>query len=169
MTSSNENIFGVTGPLWGEFIVKRWIPLKPSDAELWYFLWSASEQTVEQIIDADALRRHRAHYDVTPMHTCVEHIDGLVQVRRNSSVFLELSHRYVIPTYRPNELFAYPKINYPAFFIYKTFADHACHFCTFTRTVTGSLRNDLYIIASYITNRIQFKVTTHKSSKFHPI
>ena len=31
----------------------RWIPLtKPSDAELWYFLWSAPEQTVEQAIEA---------------------------------------------------------------------------------------------------------------------
>ena len=34
MTSSNENIFRVTGPLWGEFDGDRWIPLtKASDAE----------------------------------------------------------------------------------------------------------------------------------------
>ena len=37
MTSSNENIFRVTGP-------------KSSDAELWCFLWYATEQTVEQTI-----------------------------------------------------------------------------------------------------------------------
>ena len=36
MTSSNENIFRVTGLLCGEFTSHRWIPLtKASDAELW--------------------------------------------------------------------------------------------------------------------------------------
>ena len=44
MTSSNGNIFRVTGPLCGEFTGHRWIPLtKASDAELWCFLWSAPE------------------------------------------------------------------------------------------------------------------------------
>ena len=51
MTSSNVNIFRVTGHLWGEFTGPRWIPLaKASDAELWCFLWSSPEQTVEQTI-----------------------------------------------------------------------------------------------------------------------
>ena len=45
MTSSNGNIFRVTGPLWGWSIGDRWIPLtKASDAELWCFLWSAPEK-----------------------------------------------------------------------------------------------------------------------------
>ena len=44
MTSSNGNIFRVTGHLCGEFTGHRWIPrTKASDAELWCFLWSASE------------------------------------------------------------------------------------------------------------------------------
>ena len=44
MTSSNENIFRVTGHLCREFIGPRWIPhTKVSDEELWCFLWSASE------------------------------------------------------------------------------------------------------------------------------
>ena len=44
MTSSNGNIFRVTGHLCGEFTVPRWIPhTKASDAELWCFRWSASE------------------------------------------------------------------------------------------------------------------------------
>ena len=44
MTSSNGNIFRVTGHLCGEFNGPRWIPhTKASDAELWCFLWSASE------------------------------------------------------------------------------------------------------------------------------
>ena len=52
MTSSNRNIFRVTGPLWGESTDHRWIPLtKARDAELWFFLLSAPEQTVEQTIE----------------------------------------------------------------------------------------------------------------------
>ena len=44
MTSSNGNIFRITGPLCWEFTGLRWIPYtKDSDAELWYFLWSAPE------------------------------------------------------------------------------------------------------------------------------
>ena len=43
-TSSNGNIFRVTGHLCGEFTGHRWIPhTKASDAELWRFLWSPSE------------------------------------------------------------------------------------------------------------------------------
>ena len=44
MTSSNGNIFCVTGRLCGEFTVHRWNPhTKASDAELWCFLWSEPE------------------------------------------------------------------------------------------------------------------------------
>ena len=44
MTSSNGNIFRVTGHLCGEFTGPRWIPrTKASDVELWCFLWSVSE------------------------------------------------------------------------------------------------------------------------------
>ena len=44
MTSSNGNIFRVTGPLCEEFTGHRWIPLtKATDAELWCFLWSVPE------------------------------------------------------------------------------------------------------------------------------
>ena len=44
MTSSNGDIFRITGHLCGEFIGPRWIPrTKASDAELWCFLWSASQ------------------------------------------------------------------------------------------------------------------------------
>ena len=44
MTSSNGNIFRVTGHLCWDFTGPRWIPrTKASDAELWCFLWSASE------------------------------------------------------------------------------------------------------------------------------
>ena len=57
LTSSNENIFRITGPLCGEFPGHWriplefpghwWIPLtKASNADLWCFLLSAPEQTV---------------------------------------------------------------------------------------------------------------------------
>ena len=56
MTSSNRNIFRVTGPLWGESIGHRWIPLTgASDAGLWRFLWPAPQQTVEQIIETPVI------------------------------------------------------------------------------------------------------------------
>ena len=52
MTSSNGYIFRVTGPVGGVSTGHRWIPLtKASDAELWCFLWSAPEQTIEQTIE----------------------------------------------------------------------------------------------------------------------
>ena len=40
MTSSNGNIFRITGPLCGDFTGPRWIPhTKASDAELWCFFF----------------------------------------------------------------------------------------------------------------------------------
>ena len=66
MTSSNGNIFRVTGPLCGEFTSHRWIPLtKASDAG---FRWSAP-WTSGWVNNREAgdLRRHRAHYDVIVM------------------------------------------------------------------------------------------------------
>ena len=56
MASSNGNVVRVTGPLWGESTGHRWILLtKASDADLWCFLWSAPEQTVQQTIEAPAI------------------------------------------------------------------------------------------------------------------
>ena len=74
--SSNGTIFRVTGSLWGESTGHQWIPLtKASDMELWCFLWSTPEQTVEQTIkmlviwDAIALiQKFKIHYDVTVMY-----------------------------------------------------------------------------------------------------
>ena len=52
MTSSNGNIFRVTGPWWGESTSHWWIPLtKTSDMEPWCFLSSAPEETVEQTLE----------------------------------------------------------------------------------------------------------------------
>ena len=76
MTSSNGNIFRVTGPFWGD----RWIPLtKASDAELCCFLfiyaWTNGWANNRNAAD---LRRHRAHYDITVMGHIVLYQMGLV-------------------------------------------------------------------------------------------
>ena len=61
MTSSNGNIFRVTGHLCGEFTGHWWISrTKASDTELWCFLWSAP-------LNKCCLKRRRAHYGVTLM------------------------------------------------------------------------------------------------------
>ena len=68
MTSSNGNIFRVTGHLCGESTGPRWIPrIKASDAELWCFLSSASEQTPSKHSRAGDLRRYCVHYEVIVM------------------------------------------------------------------------------------------------------
>ena len=53
----------------GNSPVPRWIPhTKASDAELWCFLWSASEKnSLVNNREAGDLRRHRTYYDVTVM------------------------------------------------------------------------------------------------------
>ena len=56
MTSSNGNIFRVTGPLWEESTGHDWIPLTmASDTERWCFLWSAPEQTIKQTIETQVI------------------------------------------------------------------------------------------------------------------
>ena len=65
MTSSNGNIFRVTGHFYGEFTGARWIPhTKATDGELWCFfficVWIKSGVNNGEASD---LRRYRAHYD----------------------------------------------------------------------------------------------------------
>ena len=68
MTSSNGNIFRVTGHLCEEFTGPRWIPrTKASDAELWCFLWVWKKNGWVNSGDAGDLRRYRVHYDVRVM------------------------------------------------------------------------------------------------------
>ena len=68
MTSSNGNIFRVTGHLCGEFTGPRWIPrTKASDAELWCFFICVWINGWVNNREAGDLRRYRAHCDVTVM------------------------------------------------------------------------------------------------------
>ena len=65
ITSSNGNIYRVTGPLCGEFTGHRWFPLaKASDAELWCFFICAWINGWINNREAGDWRRHRAHYEV---------------------------------------------------------------------------------------------------------
>ena len=64
ITSSNGNIFLVTGHLYGH----RWIPhTKANDAELWCFIICAWINDWVNNREAGDLRRHCAHFDVTLM------------------------------------------------------------------------------------------------------
>ena len=68
MTSSNGNIFRVTGPLRVEFTDHRWIPFtKASDAELWCFFSCAWINSWVNNREAGNLSRHRTHYDIIVM------------------------------------------------------------------------------------------------------
>ena len=68
ITSSNINIFCVTGPWWGDSIGHRWIPLsRARDAELWCRLICAWTNGWANNRNASDLRRHRADYNQTVM------------------------------------------------------------------------------------------------------
>ena len=66
MTSSNGNIYRVTGPFWVESTSHRFPSQMPMTRSFGVFLWSVPQQTVEQTIET-----HRAHYDVTVMNLVV--------------------------------------------------------------------------------------------------
>ena len=67
MTSSNENLFRVTGHLCGEFTGPRWFPhTKASDAELWCLLCVWINGFVNSR-EAGDLRCYCAHCGVTVM------------------------------------------------------------------------------------------------------
>ena len=70
MTSSNWNIFRVTGHLCREFTGHRWIPrTKASErGALMFSLICARINGWVSNREADDLRRHRAHYDVIIMN-----------------------------------------------------------------------------------------------------
>ena len=107
MTSSNGNIFRVTGPLCGEFTGHRWIPLsKASDVELWCFLWSVPwiKGWVNKRQAGD-LRRHRAHYDVIVMNrSCLERWSADIRVHLH--YWWNSTHTEVKPSIRQRVVMA---------------------------------------------------------------
>ena len=69
MTSSNENIFRVTGPLCGEFVGDRWIPPHKGQRRgtLMFSLICVWINGRVNNREAGDLRRYRTHFDVTVM------------------------------------------------------------------------------------------------------
>ena len=66
MTSSNGNIFRVTGYLCGEFTGDRWIP-RTNDQWRGAVMFSVICAWINGWVnnrEADDVRRHRTHYDV---------------------------------------------------------------------------------------------------------
>ena len=55
MTSSNGNIFNVTGPLWEESTGDRWFPSQRPETRSFDVFLSAPEQTVEQAIETPVI------------------------------------------------------------------------------------------------------------------
>ena len=81
VTSSNGNIFRVTGPLWGESNGHQGIPLtKASNAERWCFLWCAPQQTAEETIEMLVISDAMAIIitSVTVMYLDVKHVVRLI-------------------------------------------------------------------------------------------
>ena len=79
MTSSNRNVFRVTGLLFGEFTSYRWIPFtNASDTELRCFLWCTWINGWINNREAGELRRHRGHYDVTVICYLRQHSQSFV-------------------------------------------------------------------------------------------
>ena len=93
MTSSNGNIFRVTGHLCGEFTGDRWIRrTKASGAELWCFLRSAPwiNGWVNNR-EAGDLRCHRGHYDVIVMIS--QQASTLAQQGNNELILQNMVHK----------------------------------------------------------------------------
>ena len=86
MTSSNGNIFCVSGHLCGEFTGHRWIPLKGQwRGALMFSLICAWINGWINNGDAGDLRRHGAHYDVTVMMNA-EGIDLLIHLHTSFTI-----------------------------------------------------------------------------------
>ena len=92
MTSSNGNIFRVTGPLREESTDRRWSPLtNASGTELWCFLWYALEQTVKQTIEtrSRSLWRHCNFWG-----SIYSHSPGLFQWYRDYRMMAPIPVKY---------------------------------------------------------------------------
>ena len=85
MTSSNGNIFRVTGHLCGEFTGHRWIPhTKASDAELWCFF--------DLSVNKRLSKQSWGWWVETPWHSC--------HVLNQTSIFVDAPFVKIIYIYR---------------------------------------------------------------------
>ena len=97
MTSSNGNIFHVTGHSCREFTGLRWIPhTKASDAELMFSMISAQINGWGNNREAGEMRRIRPHYDVTVI---VFSSLNIFHVQKTSSPrIIDVMHSDIIPS-----------------------------------------------------------------------
>ena len=106
MTSSNGNIFRITGHLCGKFTGPRWIArTKASDAELWCFLliYAWINNWVNNR-EAGDLRRQHGHYDVIVMYVWyIAEPAGVGFIHGPPGWYLDL---YVMMTNLPEALWA---------------------------------------------------------------
>ena len=171
MTSSNGNIFRVTGHLCGEFTGPRWIPhKKASDAELWYF--SLIHTRINGWVNngyAGDLRRHRAHYDVNPNNTtssiqlnditCLAHKrDPLLN--NFELIIMSNKHRHTYTsqfTYTALRIYNVSHLTiYKPFFLYDLhYKKQLNQFVLLSRTIVPLRRTaDLLILSSFSLNII---------------
>ena len=106
MTSSDRNIFRVTGPLWGKSTGYQWPPSHKSQCRgALIFLWCApkqtAEKTVELLVNWDA-RMSIWPYDVTYLTLACELLCVCCMLENNNHVItvlqcitLTLQHRYI--------------------------------------------------------------------------
>ena len=112
MTSSNGNIFRVTGHLCGEFTGPRWIPhTKASDAELWCLLWSANKRLSKQSWgwwfepQSRPLWRHRnvTHKNKVSSVQCLL----IACIRATFSMWNLFAYRWFLIMFCPNDFIHY--------------------------------------------------------------
>ena len=107
MTSSNGNIFRVTGPLCEEFTGHQWIPrTKASDAELWCLLWSAPEHKAQQTIGVSCGGHHRPRRKTTTgsaldgaVFDIAQILAYLVHNMSRSQIYLGFGHFGWLPSF----------------------------------------------------------------------
>ena len=111
MMSSNGNLFRVTGPLWGESIGHRWLPLtKASDVELMFCLICAWTNSWAKNRDAGDLKRHRAHYDLTMTWLCDMGMYNFLQSVSNSSFYKHMGNVLIYGHNDNNKILTYTYI-----------------------------------------------------------
>ena len=158
MTSSNGNIFRVTGPLCGEFTGHRWIPrTNASDAELWRFLWSGPDKRLD--------RQSRRPWFETPSRPLWRHchdIWGLVchkQVSRGGTGNYTPQYLWDVITYLcPWYLLLAHKSSYARIYSMHCFGSHI------TVTLHGHHGVLIHLQLYCLFNRL-FRCTSNKTSK----
>ena len=105
----NGNLFRVTGPLWGESIGHRWLPLtKASFVELMFSLiWTNSWAKNR---DASDLKHHRAHYDITMTWLCDMGMYNFLQSVSNSLFYKYMGNVLIYGHNDDNKILTYTYI-----------------------------------------------------------